>query len=147
VDIPVDSLKARQKGSLYRDLFGTDLSVVVEAYDAPWASHEQRILAEQILSGRKSVNTLSTQDLELLDDLAIRFNDQGGNYEAMRQAECERLRLLEEAAAREQDEEQDEEDDQEVQSEGESDLQLDLPADITEAYGWIRGEGDEKSGK
>jgi hypothetical protein len=123
---------------LYKDLFGTDLSVVAEAYDAPWASREQRTLARQILDGQKAINSLSTPELELLDDLAVRFNDQGGELdESVRQAERERLRLLDEAAARGQD-------DQEVRTEPESDLQSEVPPDIAGAYGWLSGDGGEE---
>jgi hypothetical protein len=136
VDIPVDEVKAERRRSLYKDLFGTDLSVVAEAYDAPWASREQRTLASAILDGRKSINNLSTSELELLDDLAVRFNDQGGELnEAVRQADSERLLLPEQAEARRQA-------DQEVQPGDGSDLQPDVSEDIKRAYGWT-GEGEE----
>lgn len=124
---------------MYKDLFGTDLSVVAEAYNAPWASREQRTLATEILDGRKSINTLSTPELELLDDLAVRFNDQGGELnESMLSANRERLSVPElEADGRSEAEE--------VQPSGESVLQPDVSPDIAAAYGWLGGDGDEES--
>jgi hypothetical protein len=150
VDIPVERAKVERRRSLYKDLFGTDLSVIVEAYDAPWASRDQRTLASQILDGQKSINSLSTQELELLDDLAVRFNDQGGELdEAMRQAERERLRLLERGRHGSGDGGRDDDgtsDDEDMQPEPGSDLQIpDVSADIAGAYGWIRGDGEEGS--
>lgn len=139
VDIPVEKIRAERRRSLYKDLFGTDLSVVAEAYAAPWASHEQRELASQILDGQKSIHTLSTAELELLDDLAVRFNDQGGELnESMRAAHRERLPVPEHEGARGQEAE-------EMQPAGESDLQPDLPPDVAGAYGWLRGDGGEES--
>lgn len=138
VDIPVDKVKTERRRSLYRDLFGTDLSAVAEAFGAPWASGDQQTLAAQILDGRKLINSLSTQELDLLDDLAIRFSDQGSLNETMRQADGERLRVPDSETDRRKDTE-------EVQSESENDLRSDVLPDITGAYGWIRGdkEGSE----
>lgn len=140
VDIPVGKSKPVNRSSLYKDLFGSDLSVVADAYDANWASSEQRDLARQLLSGQKSVHSLSTPELELLDDLAIRFNNQGGEkHEDVRPVHRERLSVPDDDAVGGKD-------DQEVQSGGESDLQSDTPSNIAGAYGWLSG-GEEGSGK
>lgn len=136
VDIPVEKSVPVRRPSLYRDLFGDDLSVIFEAYGAPWASKEQQILAGQLLEGQKSINSLSTQDLALLDDMAVRFNDQGGEvHETVPAAHGERLSLSD-------DREDGEREDEEMQPSGGSDLQSDSPSNIAGAYGWLSGDGE-----
>lgn len=133
IDIPRSKTKAKQKRSLYIDLFGTDLSVIAEASDAPWASSDQQTLAARILNGQKSLNNLSAQELELLDDLAIQFNNHGGGpNETVRQTDGERLCVPDQKTDWRQDVE-------EVRPESRPGLQLNSAPDITGAYGWIRG--------
>ena len=74
VAVPGQPAPPSRKVSLYRDLFGDDVSVLAEALNAPWASMEQRELAHQVLDGRKRLRDLPDQELELLDDLAHRYN-------------------------------------------------------------------------
>lgn len=138
VEIPVDKVSAPPRRSLYKDLFGSDLSVLADTYGAPWTSVEQRLLAGQILDGQKSVNTLSTGELELLDDLAVRFNNQGGvSRETMLPANRERLRVPSEEDARQQAPEA-------VQSADGQGVQPDVSPNLAGAYGWLGGQdGDE----
>lgn len=133
VSIPVDKPEPPGSSGLYQELMGDDLSLVYLALDAPWASIDQQLLAEQIASGQKNLHSLSTADQELLNDLVHRFNDQGGQREDVLSELSERLRIP--------DEEDDErEDDEDVQSESESDLQPDIPEELKDAYSWTEGE-------
>ena len=86
---PTPSVARRQR-SLYEDLFGTDLSVITMALDAPWANHDMRRFAAEIMSGRTSINRLSTAQLEMLDGIARAYND-GGNRAPVRQKVVQRL--------------------------------------------------------
>jgi hypothetical protein len=135
VDIPVDKPTTRVRRSLYRDLFGTDLSVIIEALDAPWASREQQDLAAQIVNGQKQINSLSTADDELLDDLAIRFNDQGVDREEVQQ-------IIRPKPPIPDDPEDGGDEDEEAQSETGSDAQSDVPSSISTAYGWLQEGGE-----
>jgi hypothetical protein len=135
VDIPVEKPTTRVRRSLYRDLFGTDLSVIMEALHAPWASREQQELATQIVDGQKQINSLSTADDELLDDLVIRFNDQGGDREEVQPTDRQRLPIPNDL--------EDGDGDEELQSSGGSDVQSDVPSSISTAYSWLQEGGDE----
>jgi len=134
VDIPVETPTTPVLDSLYRDVMGDDLSLIYMALDAPWVSPEQSRLAEQIVDGRKDLNSLSTAEVEILDDLVRRYN--GGDHEKLRTADSERLPLPRARGGRG-------EEDQEVQPGPKDDLQSDVPEpsdDITSAYDWLEGD-------
>jgi hypothetical protein len=126
VDIPVDIKPQKRGPSLYRDLFGDDLSVIAEAYGAPWASHDHHTLASQILDGQKDINSLSTQDTSLLDDMAVRFSGYTPSQAEPVQQALKPVERAKEEADRQESE--------------------DAPAQsITDAYGWLEGgDSDEE---
>lgn len=136
VGIPVDSPLPIRKRSLYRELFGEDLSMLVDIYDALWASPEQRLLAAKLLGGEVSINTLSTQEADLLDGLAIDFNHQGGvknESKDVRQAVRKRLPVPDDDESRENRRE-------EMRAEPELGVPSGVSPGIAGAYGWISGE-------
>lgn len=137
VEIPVEKVPALPRPSIYRDLFGSDLSVLADTYGASWASGDQRLLAGQILDGQKSINTLSPQELDLLDDLAVRYNHGGSPRETVPSANRERLRVPSEEAARGQAPEA-------MPPAEEHGVQPEVSPNIAGAYGWLGGEDGDK---
>ena len=77
VSIPVVGTRSPRM-SLYKDLFGSDLSVLSEVLDSPWVTEDQYLLASQLLDGRKGIEDLDKTETDLLDDVAARFNAQEG---------------------------------------------------------------------
>jgi hypothetical protein len=134
VDIP--NIKNKQpprvSPSLYKDLFGSDLSIVAEFYDAPWISQDMKDLAVKLLDGQKFIGDLQTTELNLLDDLVIRVNNQKG---------CRTVIQPTHKQAVPDEDIQDE--DQEMQYGEESDLQSEGPSNVAGAYGWLSGEGSK----
>jgi len=136
VDIPVEKPKVTPKRGLYHDTFGDDLSIIQMALDADWAGFDQKNLATALLAGSKSINSLSTADLEMLDSLVRQFNDRGPD-EKVRQEERERL-LVPKAPEREEPEGGS---DQDVQSEDESEMPAGDNPYHPDGYGWLGEEG------
>jgi hypothetical protein len=136
VNIPGQPLPVMKNPSLYRDLFGDDLAPAHLALQDSWANHDQRLLAEQLLDGRKSINSLTEDDRELLDSLASSYAMAGDQRANLQQADDQRLSLLGE-------EDPVAENDEDLQAEEGSDLQHRLGDEITGAYGWTGKESSE----
>ena len=81
VNVPIEPPK--QQRSLYQNVMGDDLSLIYDALDASWSSPDMKELAMGIASGERSINNLSTTDLELLDSMVMAYS--GGDYEKLRQ--------------------------------------------------------------
>lgn len=144
--LPVDNpppAKPRQR-SLYEDLFGADLSPIYASLDAAWANDDTRELATKIVSGESSINSLSTQEKEVLDGIARAVNDYG-TAPPVPAALDQRLPV-----SRDDDDDDDPEGDDQDPSDPETDEDLsssggdgvpaELPSHITDAYGWTGRE-------
>ena len=139
VDIPVDKPTTRVLDSLYRDVFGDDLSLVRIALEAHWVTPDQRRLAVDLIDGKKDLNSLSTADRDILDDLVHRYNDYGGDpYEDLSAT----AREGREVQAPEKDPERGR-DDAAVSDAEQEGVHSEVPSDaITNAYGWLDGDSD-----
>jgi hypothetical protein len=115
-------------------MFGTDHSVLALALDSHWANPEQRELALQILSGQKSVSTLTDSEQEVLDAIVHSYNDAERPTGTPVQSANERLSVPGGA-----------EQGQDMQPTGEPDLQDRSPdeegPDFSDAYSWTEGGG------
>lgn len=135
VTLPFRKIDAPRARSLYGDLFGTDLTVVMEALHDGWANEEQQLLSEQLASGEKDMGSLSQLDRDLLDSIARNYAALGGSREAVCATDGERLRLSTEKSGGREGKEG-------LQSRDSSLLQSGLSASAG-TYGWLDEEDDE----
>jgi hypothetical protein len=70
---PGETMATRPQRSLFKDMFGTDHSILALALDSNWSSHEQRELAMQVLSGHKSISKLTPSEHDVLDGIVDFF--------------------------------------------------------------------------
>jgi len=131
IDIPGVDLKKRQPPSLYRDLFGDDLSVVAEALDSSWVDADQQKLVQDLLNGKKSIVDLDSVDRELLGDLAHRYVED--RHAPVRQTISEGLPLLDRVGDRREESQRVQPEERPIVSPGD-------PSDLAGAYGWLRDE-------
>lgn len=82
----------RRTRSLYLELFGSGIDPVVDSFQAPWMTDEQRELATRIMSGQDP-RSLDKDSLVQLDDIARRYMEE---YDAsLRARSRQRLSILE----------------------------------------------------
>ena len=131
----------KQRRSLYQNVMGDDLSLLYAALDASWSSPDMKELAMGITSGERSIDNLSTTDLELLDSMAMAYS--GGDYEKMRQAQLQRLPTQTTDRAQDEDGEGDGDGgDSDVRPYGGSELQGDGgDGSPDSAYSWLKEDG------
>ena len=127
VDIPVDKTKAPKPvvRSLYKDMFGRDLTVAAMALDGDWASDEQKDLCRRLLTRETDINNLSTEEARLLDSLVVRYNDNDLTRKDYQEKDLELVPEEEEEEL--EDLEEEPEDSSPAPSES-----------ITNAYSWIK---------
>ena len=78
INLPGETMATRPQRSLFKDMFGTDHSILALALDSNWSSHEQRELAMQVLSGHKSISKLTPSEHDVLDGIVHSYNDSSG---------------------------------------------------------------------
>ena len=96
VDIPCISAPTKKTKTLYQEFFGGDLSALYDASEATWASNEQRNLSMSLLSGQKSLDNLTSNELDILNEITTNFLELGGGYDERMQQRNKRLPVLEE---------------------------------------------------
>lgn len=120
--------------SLFKDMFGTDHSILALALDSNWANPEQKELALQLLSGTKSLSKLTADEHEVLDGIVHSYDASDRPTLTPVQSANERLSVP-----------PSDEHGQDMQPAGDTDMQdrsssEDGP-DFSSAYGWIDGGG------
>jgi len=140
VPLPVDisrfqtpsSTPIKSQRSLFKDMFGSDRSILALALDSSWASPEQHELAMQVLSGTKSISKLTADEHGVLDGIVNSYNDSSRQAPTPVQSASERLSVS-----------ADGEEGQDLQAGGDPDLQdrsaTEDGPDFSSAYGWIDG--------
>jgi hypothetical protein len=129
----LNSTPLKSQRSLFKDMFGTDHSILALALDSHWASPEQRELALQVLSGTKSLSTLTTAENEVLDEIVHSYNDSDRPTGTSVQSASERLSIP-----------AGDEHGQNMQPTGDTDLRdqsTEDGPDFSGAYGWLDGGG------
>lgn len=117
--------------TLYGDLFGDDTAPLHYALSDQWPSAEHRLLAEQLIDGRKNMSSLNQEDRILLDSLAEAFATSGASDAQMQPDDNQRLSLSQSEKARQQE-------DQDVQSEEGPLLHSRMPRRGGD-YDWLKG--------
>lgn len=128
----------KSQRSLFKDMFGTDHSILALALDSNWANHEQKELAQQVLSGHKSISKLTAAEQDVLDGIVHSYDSSGGGahaYDSV-QTGSERLSVSGDDSERGENLQSGSEDGVQDRSSEKSDGG-DGP-DFSDAYGWTK---------